>query len=139
MFPKSAPCPGWCRLSHTSAAAPAGHLVLCACVRNRVSSRCLSVPLTQQLSLPLSSAPHLLAWADRFLAAAAPVSSCHWHCQGNFSSSSLLTPESQLSGGWQPRCSPLLSSVILRFKWFSAQTDSFQVSRFCRSTCLCQK
>lgn len=43
------------------------------------------------------------SWQGRAEAAAAPVSSCHWHCQGAFSSSRLLPPELGLSHGRQPR------------------------------------
>lgn len=64
-------------------------------------------PLTQQLSLLPSSSSHLLALADRLLAAVAPISSCPWYCQGAFSSSSLLLPpESCLWNGRQPRHYP---------------------------------
>lgn len=63
--------------------------------------------LTQQLLLVPSSSPHLLALADRFLAAVAPISSSPWHCQGAFSFSSLLLlPESHLWKGRQPRHYP---------------------------------
>lgn len=59
-------------------------------------------PLTQQLLLVPSSFPHILK--ARLLAAVAPISSCPWHCQGAFSSSSLLLlPESHLWNGRQLR------------------------------------
>lgn len=64
-------------------------------------------PLTQQLSLLPSSSSHLLALADRLSAAVAPISFCPWHCQGAFSSASLLLlPESCLWNGRQPRHYP---------------------------------
>lgn len=59
------------------------------------------------LLLQPSSSPHLLALAGRLLAADAPISSCPWHCQDAFSSSSLLLlPESCLWNGRQPRHYP---------------------------------